>query len=411
MRAGTGRKRQAGFPLTGALALFVTLTTGIGCRERPGSGAWTGTIDTLPNGTVRVRNPATGIWDSAAAWRIVEELRIGRAEGTGPDVFAAIHDLAVDHYGRMYVLDRQLQEIRVFDASGQYMGMLARKGSGPGELKFATGMEWDATGRLWVVDPGNARYSVFDTTRALVATHRRPIGGYEFAWSGGFDVVGRLHEWDAVRIGTQSRRVFIRLDDTVEPADTFSLPDYEERYLELRRGGLVRVIRSLPFGVSLVWRFDPRGYVWFGITDRYRIYQQSLHGDTLRIMEREYTRLPVTAAEKAEAMEELRSFIEQGGKVTPADIPDEKAAFRAIFIDDRGYLWVQPIVDGEETGKIFDVFDRDGRYLGQARSDAAVRPFPASPVFRGEYIYAVMVDELQIPYLIRGRIVGQGVAP
>lgn len=46
--------------------------------------------------------------------RLVEELRLGRIEGSESDMFSDIHDLTVDGDGRIYVIDPGMQNVRVF---------------------------------------------------------------------------------------------------------------------------------------------------------------------------------------------------------------------------------------------------------------------------------------------------------
>jgi hypothetical protein len=50
------------------------------------------------------------------------------------------------------------------------------------------------------------------------------------------------------------------------------------------------------------------------------------------------------------------------------------------------------------------VFDTQGRYLGRLRAPVDVGGSPP-PVFRGDRIYAVTRDELDVPYIVRLRIV------
>lgn len=309
----------------------------VGCREPARTAEWTGTIDTLPNGAVLVRNPATGIWDSASAWRVVEELRIGAAEGAGPEVFGRVDALAVDAYGRIYVLDQQAREIRVFDASGAYVRTIGRAGGGPGEFRQPIALTWDTAGRLWVVDPGNGRYVAFDTTGRPVATGRRPAGGLAVPWPGGFDSQGRLYEIELLP-GDPPRPVLLRLDEHFQPTDTLVVPRYEEETFHFRSGTSAYWIR-VPFTPRLHWLFDRRGFLWFGITDRYAIYQRRLEGDTLRTL-----------------------------------------------------------------AASLDVFDPEGRYLGQARSNVEIELIYPAPIFRGDHLYTVTRDTLDVPYVVRARI-------
>ena len=49
--------------------------------------------------------------------------------------------------------------------------------------------------------------------------------------------------------------------------------------------------------------FDPRGYLWFGVSDSYGIIQVDLtSGDTLRIIEKDYDSVPVSRAEREAAL-------------------------------------------------------------------------------------------------------------
>lgn len=396
-RAGpSGHGSRAG---TTRAALLLALLAGCARGER--TRGWHGTIDTLPNGTVVVHNDGGGVWDSASAWRVVEELRIGSADGEGPGSFSRIADIAVDSRGHIYVLEGDAQQIRVFDSRGAFVRTVGRKGHGPGEFDQAIGMRWDPSGRLWVVDQGNVRYTVVDTAGRVVTVRRRPLSGwFTWRWDGGIDSAGRVYEWYRVP-GDMERGALLRYDTTFTTADTFPLPTYQGELFKLE-GKSRRVWGSVPYTPTLSWVFDPRGYVWFGITVPYRIYQRRLAGDTVRVIERAYEPLPVTSEDRDSAIARLDWFTKQGGKVDASRIPRVKPAFDLFFLDDTGYLWVDPVTPKQDQGRVFDVFDPDGRYLGQARANVRLS---GQPVFRGDYVYATTEDESGIPYVIRARII------
>jgi hypothetical protein len=52
---------------------------------------------------------------------------------------------------------------------------------------------------------------------------------------------------------------------------------------------------------------------------------------------------------------------------------------------------------------VFDVFEPDGRYLGRVDAPEGFSVFP-QPIFRGDRIWAVLRDELDVAYVVRYRI-------
>jgi sugar lactone lactonase YvrE len=391
-------------------APLLALLAACGGDSGPAAGGWAGTIDTLPSGAVRVHSPATGTWKPGEEWKLVEELRIGSAETEGPELFGAVTGLEVDREGRIYVLESQAKEVRVFDARGAHVRTFGRKGGGPGEFEQPSGLMWDPQGRLWIVDQQNARFSVFDTAGVFLTSHRRPGGYSVFPWPGGMDSEGRLYDVTLHRTG-DGRVAFplVRLDAAMQPADTFRLPEYRGHAFELRHDNGNRMTASVPFSPGIVWRRDPGGDVWVGTSDRYSIARVSFGGDTLRVVERDYEPVPVTAAERDTAVKRLKWFTEQGGKVDASRIPGEKPAYGGLYPDEAGYLWVFPSAPEAAEGTTLDVFDPEGRYLGQVRSGAELRAFHPFLV-RGDRLYVVETDELDVPYVVRYRIEGRPAA-
>lgn len=390
-------------PAMPALVLAVLVLPG--CGDAGAAAGWAGTVDTLANGAVVVSNPERGIWGDSSEWRLQEELRIGEMEIEGPDLFGQISGLAVDDLGRIYVAEGQAQEVRVFDAEGRHVRTIGRKGGGPGEFGQISGMGWGPDGNLWVMDPTNSRVAIFDTTGAFVTSHRRQSGFVMFPWRGGFDAQGRVYDVTGVPGEDRFRTVLVRYDAEMTPLDTFWIPEYDSPSFDLSDSdGRRRMSAAVPFAVSQMWTFDNRGDVWIGTNDRYRLNRLSFAGDTLGVIAREHTPTPVTAAEKEEALEGYEWFTRQGGKLDPSKIPSVKPAFGSPFFDDQGYLWVRATRTADETDR-FDVFDPEGRYLGQVFAPEG--QWFQNPVVKGDEVYAVVTDEMDVPYVVRSRLVGR----
>ncbi len=377
---------------------------GCGARETSAAARWNGTMDTLASGRILVSNPATGMWDEATAWRVVEELRIGTLDDVGPDMFGSIDDLEVDAWGRFWVFEGQAQELRVFDRDGAHVRTIGRKGGGPGEFARVIGISWAPDGNLWTVDPSNARISIIDTAGTYVGSHGTVGGWMIVPWPGGVDAEGRFWNFAPDISSSDPSIVMIAYDDDLNPVDTVPVPEYpgEREVFELRNESS-HIMTGVPFTPSLEWRFDPRGYMWFMLTGEYSITQLSLEGDTLRTISREFEPLPVTRADIDSAMVGLEWFIRYGGKVDASRIPGTKPATEEFLFDDEGNIWVLPVTVPAEEGRVVDIFDPEGRYMGRIQLPFQLSTNPP-PVFRDGYVYAVTEDELEVPYVVRARI-------
>lgn len=378
-----------------------------GCSSSDGNPGprWTGTVDTLSGGQIVVRNTADPLWAPGTEWQVVEDLRIGRTTGDGPDIFGSVISFEVDAAGRIWALDSQSQELRVFDSHGQYVRTIGRRGGGPGEFAQALRVEIGPHGNVWVMDPSNNRLSVFDT--AGVFLEGRPaLGGFVIIpWPGGFDSNGSYYAPVPLTDG-EFRVGMVRFDTTFTPVDTLSPPeDPEERERFEERGesgGMM--MASVPYQGSLIWRLSDAGTFWALITDQYRLFELDSAGDTLRSVTRAFDPLPVTASDREQAREDLEWFVNQGGSIDLSKIPRTKPPVQSFFRDDEGDLWVEVTTSPEDQRRVFDVFGPEGRYLGAVRL-----PFPLSasptPILREDTLWGVSRDELDVPHIVRARVV------
>ena len=107
------------------------------------------------------------------------ELRIGSVDE--PDYsLTYVADLEVGPDGRIYVLQRQEQLIRVFDRTGRFVGTIGRRGAGPGEFASPSRMGWKGD-TLWVIDKHQRRISFFGpdgTFLSSLPTNWSPPGDF-----------------------------------------------------------------------------------------------------------------------------------------------------------------------------------------------------------------------------------------
>jgi hypothetical protein len=190
--------------------VVVLLMAGCGADA---DGPWNGSIETLPNGAVRVTNPAEGIWEVDAGWRLVPELVLGTVDGPEQTVFASVSGIEVDDSGRIYVLDRQANELRIFLADGTHVRSVGRSGAGPGEYAAANGLRWISQDTLVLVDQRGNRYSILTSEGEYVRSVPRALGFYGWSFNGGyrrdtlyeFTTVGREDAARPALLGTSLR--------------------------------------------------------------------------------------------------------------------------------------------------------------------------------------------------------------
>lgn len=389
--------------------LSIPILAAVAACGDAGSRGWAGTVDTLATGQVVVRNPATGLWPEGTGWRLAEELRIGTVDGDGPELFGRVTSLAVDGAGRVYVLEGQAQEIRVFDREGVHVRTIGREGGGPGELARGLRIELGPDRNLWVADPQNNRASVFDTAGRYLRGHSMAGGFTLLPWPGRFDREGHYYWPVPLRSQTEFRMGLVRYDSTLTPPltplDTLAVPQdpTDREYFELRQGEDRFARVGVPYTGAFRWTLSPAGTFWGFLTGPYRMFELAPSGDTLRTITRDHTPLPVTDADLAEAREELEWFVQEGGQVDWSRIPSHKPAIEYAFLDDRGYLWVWPVMPSGREGLALDVFDPTGRYLGRVESPVPIATRPV-PVVRDSMLYAVTRSELDVPFVVRLRI-------
>jgi hypothetical protein len=381
------------------------------------SGDWAGTVETLPNGAVRVTNPSRGVWEDGQPWHLSPVLVLGEEEGAGPALFSAVSGLAVDAAGRIYVLDRHANELRIFTRDGAHVRSVGREGGGPGEYSNANGLGWLADDTLVVVDQRGNRYTVLSAEGDYVRTVPRRLGFYSWTLTGGLDgdriyerwYVGDEGEERLAVIGTALQEPTVPLETGQAEAtgaevllerapDTLLLPPlagprYEAFSVRTERGGLGFPV---PFAPGPVFHLDGRGGLWFGHGSELKIFRSSLAGDTIAEILLDAMPAPVTPAELAEweAGETVKRFRDMGGHLDLDRIPRVKPYFDDFYLDPNGYLWVS--VPGADMEVMFRVFDPEGRYLGPLRLTGLERDRWVPMVVRGARLHLIGRDELDV---------------
>ncbi|RKZ12898.1 hypothetical protein DRQ53_14120, partial [bacterium] len=105
------------FPMVGlfpAATLLFILSASVAT-----AGDWKGTESNV-DGQLHVKNPATAI-DAEMDIELEEVFRLGGWDGGDDEFFGIVVDIEEDAEGNLYVLDSQLNEIKIYSADGEYL--------------------------------------------------------------------------------------------------------------------------------------------------------------------------------------------------------------------------------------------------------------------------------------------------
>jgi hypothetical protein len=385
----------------------------------PATGEWSGTVVDSA-GIQIVRNPATGIWRPGETPSPEVVLRIGEIDGEPEYQFGRITGINVDEEGHLYVGDSQAREARVFDASGVFLRKIGRPGSGPGELGPAgTSILVGRGDTLFLPDPGQQRVNIFLRDGSFVRSFPIPM------------MEGMSVKWVATEEG-----------DLLQQVRRMPLPGIEQDDgpdVVIRRGsdGAIRdTVLILAGGMKVRYTsggaapmmtlFEPEsawdlmrdGRLLLALNSNYRIDVRSPAGEVERVIHKTFVRQEFGASDRELFLAVIREAFEKQG-IPPAarqmvmqgiSFADYYPAFMTFMEGPEGSLWVQQIVSAKEiaaNGGTFspeddlgapewDVFDRDGRFLGIVTLPPRFQP----RVVRENRIYGVQKDELDVPYVM-----------
>ncbi|UCC82146.1 MAG: hypothetical protein JSW46_14295 [Gemmatimonadota bacterium] len=415
------------------LALASVLLVACSGANEPAAGEWQAVYDTIGD-TVVVRTERGSVWGDTA--RLVADLTIGQFEGPDEYMFGRVRSLAVAADGAIYTFDSHATELRKYGPDGTYLGTFGREGGGPGEYKRPDGgLAVLSDGRVVLRDPGNTRLTVYSGE-----------GEYLEGWRirGSFNTSRRLYRDTADAVYpmilldpqadvTEWSYGLVRYSSDGQIGDTFPAPvyDFEPPQLVARRqneDGTSTSVNSVPFSPDDYWTFSPMGYMVGGLSTRYAIDLFLAPERVLRIERVNWEPVRVLPAEK----EERERISTANSRQTQPNwrwngppIPDTKPPFGGMLIGDTGRVWVllhqeayqielaEDYNEPESLGEIpertwlepvaFDVFEPEGRYLGMVRAPRGFSTYPR-PVIRGDTVWAVVRDDLDVPYIKRFHI-------
>ncbi len=401
------------------------------CGESDGGTEWRGTVQDSAGVSI-VTNPGSGIWTDETRWTAEEEVRIGVESGDPELQFGLVTGLDVDDDGRIYVLDAQAARVRVFSPDGELVHAFGSAGGGPGELGAmgpqggAMGLFITSDGNLMVPDMGNFRLARFTPDGDPLESQSLDFAeGIPFFWSvSGNRVVHKqlrrmsLPGLPAVEGGPRDMILALAPDGTV--ADTLAILAAGQTF-EMGENGLPRIRLFAP---ETVWTVTSDGQLVTGFNSEYSMNVWGADHAVSTVMRREFTRRPVTESERSSFRSAMRGAWEDAGMPEAAanammqnvEFEENWPALSAVLGGMDGTIWVQRVdpskaMDVSSAAELqsmqlgsenWDIFDRDGRYLGPLTMPTGFVPRRVI----GNLVYGIHQDELEVQRVMRVRIEG-----
>jgi len=318
------------------LPVLIMLTA---CKTQ--KAEWKGTIE-QEDGVTVVKNPKEPMYGEDV-FNLEEELTIGEAEGREEYMFSQIRSMAVDDTERIYVLDAGESHVKVFDQKGTYIRSIGKRGQGPGE--FITPLSISITGQNdLVVDDLRSRLVFFS------------LEG-EFMKNINIAKIGLLR----IDIDSEENMVGIAIVREKEnPRYELKKFDPELNYLHSFVSSPLPSVAGLnPFRGAILCRIDNNDQVVCGYPENYEIKIFDKEGKLRRKITKEYDPVEITEEEIKEVTEGIPPDIK-------VSIPKYHSAYRWLFIDDEGRIYVmtwERAAEGEEN--YYDVFDSEGKFIAK----------------------------------------------
>jgi hypothetical protein len=421
-----------------SILLFPLLVTVCGGRTDV-AAIWDGSMRDSA-GIQVVVNFGTALWQEGEAWEFTEVLRIGTVEGEPEYQFGQITGMAVLSDRRVVVADGMAHHLRFFSADGRYERTVGAEGQGPGE--FGSGWLSVLQGpgdTILIRDVRNRQMHTFAPDGAWVGSFSALAGeGYASPFWDDYPSTGRI----------VSGHSPLRLPET-PPVDTLDMILVRDVH-----GSVLDTLARIPSSETLSLQGDAtlrhyyRGETDFdlcgdglvtGRSDEYRLLWYGSDGAVNRIISLPWEPLPMTDEDQSvllqrtdELLQQYNVPLEQMAAIkSTIRFEGHYPAYRRFVCGPSSTVLVQHVralrdLDANEQKELdprdmspvgtldWDVFDREGRYLGVVAlpgTDAV--GYYAPPRFVRDqatgtwYCYSVWRDEVDVEYVVAWRLDGQ----
>lgn len=386
-----------------------------------------------------VRNGSAGVHGELTAREV---LRLGSLDDEGPELFSDAQAVALDREGRIFAADGGSVSVRVFGRDGTFITEFGGRGEGPSELShlndlWVTGdtvvaVNWQRGGKVVLFDRSGeflASWSVTRPDRSRIMPMHRTGEGWLMAVDPAF-VPPSLAPGEPLKRTRDLHLMEFGSDSVGRQVYSLTLPT-----LYGTAAGEGGVDWSL-FRPTSATGFDSTGRLYRTHPQAYRIDIHDLEGQLVRsirvdyepraIIQDDVDELRTAALHVVDTLSRIpegsrarqrRGIVERLDRQARLPLPEIATPIRQLLVSPDGSFWalradtgnmIQEQVESRFGGLAdfpprptrWDLFDRDGTYLGHVRLPARFRP----EAVLGRDIVGVWADDLDVEHILRFRV-------
>lgn len=341
--------------------LFCSLFLFNSCGEK--KSEWKAPVEEV-DGVMTVTNPLESYYGEIS-FELEEDLSIGN-EDDDNFLFYRARSVALDSDENIYVVDSGNHRIQKFNRQGKYLYTVGRKGEGPGEFSWPSGLYIDSQNFLYVRE--YRRLQVFNERGGFIKAIPLNVILVNFA----VDTEGNIFGNADLQPRDNAVRAIVKLNSQGEIVQ--EVAKYFDQGIKIIVG-MDRTITLSPnhaYTPRLCFIQMEKEVSIFGYSSEYVLYLFDKNGKIfLKIIKDELLQ-PISQKEKeiiiSNAFKSLdRSNINiQRKKVEETlHFREYRSCFEKLITDDNQRIYVQKVksVFAEDDDYTFDVFSRDGLFL------------------------------------------------
>jgi hypothetical protein len=301
-----------------------------------------------------------------------EEAWRAGADDSGEFIFGVIREAVSDAGGNIYLLDSQQQQVFRFSPEGEYLGLVSRKGEGPGEINMVVNLVAPGGGRIAMTKYFPPKIVMVDTLGTPLPSldfKVSPTDGKEtrFASISGLAFMGE----HLVAMGSVSHADGVRQDNTIFLARFDSGGQEIHRYAQWPSGydfsQPIKVDEVARYHPLADWDMDHQGRVYHQVErEAYLIQVVDPEGQPLFRIRREWPVHRRTGEEKEKAKNNFRFGGNAGLPDISYEMADTDPAIHGLYVM-GDELWVtsteQRRLLPEGVARAVSVFDLEGRLV------------------------------------------------